>query len=73
MWIGTISTTARPTSPLLSPFHPPITTAAVTSSDMNDSEYSANTAWSYMPTSRRQKNISQMNGSEIGTSRKLNL
>src|SRR5687768_6097273 len=43
------------------------------SSAMNDSEYSDNTAWSYMVTPRRRKNISHRKGSEIGTSRNENL
>ncbi|WP_431477955.1 hypothetical protein [Massilia eburnea] len=37
---------------------------------MNDSEYSENTAWSYIVMPRRQKNISHRKGKEIGTSRK---
>ena len=48
-------------------------TKAIDSIDMNDSEYSTNTAWSYIATSRRSANSSHRNGSEIGTSMNENL
>jgi hypothetical protein len=46
---------------------------AANSSDMNDSEYRQNTAWSYSAMSRRRTNISHRKGSEIGISMNENL
>jgi hypothetical protein len=40
---------------------------------MNDSEYSENTAWSYIVTPRRPRNISHRNGKESGISMNENL